>query len=69
LGGYNAYGYTKAVAEREILAGIEDGQWACIVNPGAIVGKYDISGYARIGRMVIIREGLTKMIDCNVFGS
>jgi dihydroflavonol-4-reductase len=52
LGNWLAYPYTKAQAETEVLAGISDGQFAVIVNPGGILGKYDINGFARVGRML-----------------
>lgn len=39
--GWVGYGSSKYLAEEEILAGIEDGQWAVIMNPFYIVGKYD----------------------------
>jgi dihydroflavonol-4-reductase len=52
LGNWLAYSWTKAQAEAEVLAGIDDGLFAVIVTPGGILGKYDINGFARAGRLL-----------------
>lgn len=65
FGLFNWQGYdnTKALAELEVLAGIEDGQWATILNPAGILGKYDINGFARVGRM-LKRNELPAIPNC-----
>jgi dihydroflavonol-4-reductase len=52
LGNWLAYPWTKAQAEAEVLAGIDDGLFALIVTPGGILGKYDVNGFARAGRLL-----------------
>ncbi len=43
---------TKAMAEREVRAGIVEGLDAVIVNPANIVGRYDTRNWARMFTMV-----------------
>ncbi len=43
---------TKALAEREVRAGIERGLDAVIVNPANIVGRYDTRNWSRMFLMV-----------------
>lgn len=47
-----AYMHTKYLAELEVLGGIEDGLWATILNPGAILGARDATSFGRLARMV-----------------
>jgi dihydroflavonol-4-reductase len=49
---WSGYGSTKALAEDEVRAGIADGLWAVVLNPGAIIGKYDVASFGQISRLV-----------------
>jgi nucleoside-diphosphate-sugar epimerase len=42
------YQRTKWLAEKEVRKGIRAGLLATIVNPGAIIGRYDSGGWARL---------------------
>jgi len=53
---FMAYVYTKLLGEYEIKLGIKKGLWATIVNPASIIGKYDITGFARVAFMLQNRE-------------
>jgi len=46
------YQRSKFLAEEEVRAGVGRGLDAVILNPGAIVGAYDVGGWARIIRLV-----------------
>lgn len=46
------YQRTKFLAEEEVRKGVRAGLKATIMNPGAIIGAYDISGWARLIRLV-----------------
>jgi len=45
---FSGYTYSKYFAELEVKKGIEKGLWATFTNPGAIIGKYDSSGFIRV---------------------
>jgi len=49
---YNGYVHTKLLAELEVKLGIKKGLWAVFINPGAIIGKYDTTGFARLGPLL-----------------
>lgn len=65
---YVSYAETKLLAEEEVssevfdrttllttaqvLAAVDAGLWAVILNPGVIMGKYDLTGFARVARLV-----------------
>ena len=49
------YFISKALAEKEIFAGIHKGLDAVIINPANIIGPYDTKGWAQI--FIKIREG------------
>ncbi len=50
-GGQPIYDRTKAAGEREILAGVERGLDAVIVNPTAVLGPFDFKP-SRMGRVI-----------------
>jgi len=63
---WNGYDNTKALAEVEVHAAIEEGGlWATILNPGGIIGPYDINGFARAGRMLI--QGQIPMVPSAIY--
>jgi len=53
---YHGYHYSKILAEYEVKLGIKKGLWATIMNPSAIIGKYDTNGYARIAFLLRNKE-------------
>lgn len=52
LGSTIAYVRSKALAEREIRQGISKGLDAVILNPGHVIGRYDLRNWSRVFRMV-----------------
>jgi nucleoside-diphosphate-sugar epimerase len=46
------YQRSKFLAEEEVRKGVRAGLRATIMNPGAIIGPYDVSGWARLIRLV-----------------
>lgn len=53
------YVRSKALAEREIHKGISRGLTAVIVNPSNMMGRYDLSNWARLFRLVAARRILS----------
>jgi dihydroflavonol-4-reductase len=51
-GGVPPYDHSKAAAEREVLAGIERGLDAIVINPTAILGPHDY-GPSAMGRVLL----------------
>jgi len=52
LGSPIAYVRSKALAEREIRRGLSKGLDAVILNPGHVIGRYDLRNWSRVFRMV-----------------
>ena len=52
LGSTIDYVRSKALAEREVRAGISKGLDAVILNPGHVIGRYDLRNWSRVFRMV-----------------
>ncbi len=50
------YFRTKALAEREVRAGIERGLDAVIMNPANVVGRYDVRNWSRLFTLVHARK-------------
>jgi len=48
------YAKSKALAEREVQKGVEDGLEAIVINPPHVIGKYDVSNWSRM--IVMIHE-------------
>ncbi|WP_293371958.1 SDR family oxidoreductase [Nevskia sp.] len=52
LGSTINYVRSKALAEREVRAGISKGLDAVILNPGHVIGRHDLRNWSRVFRMV-----------------
>ena len=52
LGSAINYVRSKALAEREVRAGISKGLDAVILNPGHVIGRHDLRNWSRVFRLV-----------------